>query len=127
MVGYCHPRNELMVFDSRLGSNMGAPVMTLKDAGNQITSRYNRPAWDAETGLICSPVRRYVDGRDTTMINVWDPRFIKCSDADNFMLYRNKHEVLSVDFTKSMVGKDRIMVTASEDNVGFTPFTLKRS
>ncbi|KAJ2393892.1 hypothetical protein GGI05_002281, partial [Coemansia sp. RSA 2603] len=114
-VGCCNPKNKLLVYDNRLQINKGKPSLTLKDAGSVIKTKYNRPAWDSETGLICSPVRKYADGTNTAAINIWDPRFVKCSGASNIILNNGKYEVLSVDFTQSMEGRNRAMITASED------------
>ncbi|KAJ2383173.1 hypothetical protein GGI05_005403 [Coemansia sp. RSA 2603] len=125
-VGCCNPKNKLLIYDNRLRINKGKPSLTLKDAGSVIKTKYNRPAWDAETGLICLPVRKYADGTDAAAINIWDPRFVKCSTASNLMLTNRKKDVFSVDFTHSMEGRNRAMITASEDSIRFARISINK-
>ncbi|KAJ1862125.1 hypothetical protein LPJ73_000845 [Coemansia sp. RSA 2703] len=119
MVGSCLLMNELAIFDMRDMSSM-LPKLLLHDVGSTVTAPSNKPKWDSETGLILAPVRRNVNGRTTATINMWDPRWVKRNNAKNFRLYEDENEVFSVDFTKPVTVKARVIVTASENYIGFT-------
>ncbi|KAJ1725360.1 hypothetical protein LPJ53_000492 [Coemansia erecta] len=119
MVGCNYPNNNLLIFDNRHRVNRGMPSLSLKDNNRVITSQYIRPVWDAETGLICSPAR----GFGNTSISVWDPRFVRCGDANKFVINSSVDEVHSVGFTAPMARKGRVMITASMYGTGFMSIT----
>ncbi|KAJ1845703.1 hypothetical protein LPJ73_004766 [Coemansia sp. RSA 2703] len=119
MVGSCLLLNELAIFDLRDMSSM-LPKLLLYDAGSTVTAPSNKPAWDSETGLILAPVRKNVNGYTTATINMWDPRWVKRNNAKHFRLHEDESEVFSVDFTTPADAKQRIMVTASENTIGFS-------
>ncbi|KAJ2395266.1 hypothetical protein GGI05_001661, partial [Coemansia sp. RSA 2603] len=119
LIGCCQREIEFMIFDMRANMN-GVPELSLKDAGSTITAPSNKPKWDSETGLILAPVRRNFNGQTTATVDIWDPRCVKNEDAKHLRLHQNDNEVFSVDFTTPADVTKRVMVTASENTIGFT-------
>ncbi|KAJ1720543.1 hypothetical protein LPJ53_004844 [Coemansia erecta] len=112
-----------MVFDSRINSG-GAPSLVLEDAASLPPLRYNYPAWHSGSGLICAPARRGAAGMETAVVNVWDPRYVDCRAATQFILHEDDRNVTSVDFTDASGNTSPLMVTTSGDALGFTSFTI---
>ncbi|KAJ2780575.1 hypothetical protein GGI15_003500 [Coemansia interrupta] len=127
MVGCSQPEYKLRIFDTREKLMGERPSLTLQDAGSTATSRNNCPSWDYKTGLIVAPVCKEVLNKPTAVINTWDPRFIKCGTAENIVLHRNESEVFSVAFTKPANAEERLMITASQDSLGITSFSQRRT
>ncbi|KAJ1857200.1 hypothetical protein LPJ73_002076, partial [Coemansia sp. RSA 2703] len=119
LIGCCQREIEFMIFDMRANMN-GVPKLSLRDSGSTITAPSNKPKCDSETGLILAPVRRNVNGQTTATVDIWDPRCVKNDNANHLRLHQNDNEVFSVDFTMPADVTKRVMVTASENTIGFT-------
>ncbi|KAJ1719508.1 hypothetical protein LPJ53_005744 [Coemansia erecta] len=117
--------SRIVVFDSRMDSR-SAPSLVLEDAASLPPLGYNHPAWHSESGLICAPARRGAAGMETALVNVWDPRYIDCRAATQFIIHEDDRNATSVDFTEASGNGGPLMVTASGDALVFTSFTIGR-
>ncbi|KAJ1848038.1 hypothetical protein LPJ73_004088 [Coemansia sp. RSA 2703] len=126
MVSGRHPMDAILLFDCRkLNRNM--PDLVLQDTASLAPLRYNYPAWHSSSGLICAPARRYAAGRETAAVNMWDPRFVNETVASYFTLHKDDSNVTSVDFTEATRDKGPLMITASDNTIGFTSFSIGRT
>ncbi|KAJ1848728.1 hypothetical protein LPJ73_003892 [Coemansia sp. RSA 2703] len=126
MVGNCRFESEMSIYDIRDCSKNSKPALTLEDSDSTIKLRQNHPAWDSVTGLIFAPMRGRKDRRKGGFVNIWDPRFVKNEAALQERISLTGWNTHSVDLVKTVAGRDRVMVTATDDHIGFTTFSCKK-
>ncbi|KAJ1718426.1 hypothetical protein LPJ53_006527 [Coemansia erecta] len=120
MVGTSQPKSRLLIYDNRDRLEVGKPKLILEAKNCIIPSMDCSPAWDADTGLIFAPMRRYASGEANGIVNVWDPRYVKPGRTAQLRIPHDKDDILSVDIARSAAGSDPMMVTASKNGIAFT-------
>ncbi|KAJ1721524.1 hypothetical protein LPJ53_003953 [Coemansia erecta] len=123
MASCCEPTNELLVFDTR-DKCTDAPVLRFGKDDIAITSRYNRPAWNMDNGLIFAPAQRFDHNSKVAVVEVWDPRFTKSCATTMSTVHGDEGDIFSVDFTNSARGGRSEMITASELSIGFSSLSI---
>ncbi|KAJ2077121.1 hypothetical protein H4R24_005321 [Coemansia sp. RSA 988] len=120
LISYAATDRQLRVVDLRQRLAFAYPVLSLGQHRERTQSRYIRPAWHPDSGLIFYPIHQgSSDTSSDGTVAIWDTRYASCSDTAPQMCQLHKQTVWSVGFSENT------MVSVSGDyNIGFTTFRI---
>ncbi|KAJ2616120.1 hypothetical protein H4S08_000933 [Coemansia sp. RSA 1365] len=120
MISYAATDRQLRIVDLRQRLAFAYPVLALGQHRERTQSRYIRPTWHPDSGLIFYPIHQgSSDTSSDGTVAIWDTRYAGCSETAPQMNQLHKQAVWSVGFSKNT------MVSVSGDyNIGFTTFRI---
>ncbi|KAJ2806708.1 hypothetical protein H4R20_001585 [Coemansia guatemalensis] len=120
LISYAATDRQLRVVDLRQRLAFAYPVLSLGQHRERTQSRYIRPAWHPDSGLIFYPIHQgSSDTSSDGTVAIWDTRYASCSETAPQMCQLHRQAVWSVGFSENT------MVSVSGDyNIGFTNFRI---
>ncbi|KAJ1896308.1 hypothetical protein LPJ66_004074, partial [Kickxella alabastrina] len=117
---------QIQVLDVRQCLAKMPPVLVLGKSDAGTYSRYTRPAWHPDGGLVFCPFRRsQLEDSGGDIVAIWDTRYVRCSQEAGQIYRPHKSAVSSVAFVKPQGNGAPIMVTTCVDHaIGFTDFKV---
>ncbi|PIA18458.1 hypothetical protein COEREDRAFT_85418 [Coemansia reversa NRRL 1564] len=120
MISYAATDRQLRIVDLRQRLAFVYPVLVLGQHRERTQSRYIRPTWHPDSGLIFYPIHQgSSDTSSDGTVAIWDTRYAGCSETAPQISQLHKQAVWSVGFSKNT------MVSVGGDyNIGFTTFRI---
>ncbi|KAJ2643138.1 hypothetical protein GGF44_001319 [Coemansia sp. RSA 1694] len=119
-------REQVRIFDLRKGISWAKPAIVLGIDTPRTQSRYSRPAWHPDGGLVVYPYRGGTSAapNDGT-VAIWDTRYARCNEETPQLFNPHREAVWSVCFVEARDSGKPTMVTASGDHtIGFSAFNI---